>query len=415
MSSSAVFWLICNLLSVVVLAFYSMLEMACVSFNKVRLQYYVSKGVKQAIWLNYLLQNPSHLFGTTLIGVNFALVIGSECSREFYTAIGLSPDIAPLTQVILVVIFGELAPMFAARHHAEHVAMLGVPIVYISAKLMTPLLWGVSLISKLCNMVVGGKESESDIYLTQEELQKILEERSEEHAVEGDSEEFSEIAANIFGLRNKPIGQVMDPLNAKTALPATMTIAQLESALTKLHADYIPIYHRNISNVIGIIHPRDLLRAQDTHRIRDYAKAPWFVMETTNVMQVLKQFRTNNESIAVIVDKQGKAIGTVNLDDVLEEIFGTILYTEGGRKQPRQSKLMLIEKTFPGNMTIGEFAGLYGVMLDPDPEMTLADLIAAHLEHRSEKGDAIFISPFELMVKEVSVLDIKTVSISSML
>jgi CBS domain containing-hemolysin-like protein len=305
--------------------------------------------------------------------------------------------------------------MFAARHHAEHVAMLGVPLVYLSAKLMTPLLWGVSLISKLCNLIVGGRESENDIYLTQEELQKILEERSEEHAAEGDSEEFSEIAANIFSLRNTYVGQIMDPLNAQTALPANMTIGQLESSLKKMHTDYIPIYHRNISNIVGIIHPRDLLRAQDNRRIRDYARSPWFVMETTNIMQILKQFRTNNESLAVIVDMHGKAIGTVNLDDVLEEIFGKILYSENSKMSPKQSKLMLIEKTFPGNMSIGEFANLYGIMLDPDPSLTLADLIASHLEHRPEKGDAVYIAPFELTVKEVSVLDIKSISISSTL
>jgi len=104
-----------------------MVEMACVSFNKVRLHYYVNQGNRRAIWLNYLLQHPFRLFGTTLIGVNVAMVVGSECSREFHSALGLSPDLAPLSQVIIVVIFAELAPMFAARHYAEHVAMLGAP------------------------------------------------------------------------------------------------------------------------------------------------------------------------------------------------------------------------------------------------------------------------------------------------
>ncbi|MBA3815689.1 MAG: DUF21 domain-containing protein, partial [Parachlamydiaceae bacterium] len=162
MHINATVWLLCNLLSIMVLAFYSMQEMACVSFNKVRLQYYVSKGLKRAVWLNYLLQNPSRLFGTTLIGVNIALVIGSECSREFHSALGINPDLAPLSQVILVVIFGELAPMFAARHYAENVAMLGVPIVYASARLMSPFLWCLGGISKLCNLIVGGKEIEAN-------------------------------------------------------------------------------------------------------------------------------------------------------------------------------------------------------------------------------------------------------------
>ena len=73
METSAIYWFIFNIFSIIVLAFYSMMEMACVSFNKIRLQYYVSKEYKPAIWLNYLLQHPSRLFGTTLIGVNIAL------------------------------------------------------------------------------------------------------------------------------------------------------------------------------------------------------------------------------------------------------------------------------------------------------------------------------------------------------
>lgn len=58
MNSHALYWLLLNLFSIIMLAFYSMLEMACVSFNRVRLQYYVSQGIKRAEWLNWLLQHP---------------------------------------------------------------------------------------------------------------------------------------------------------------------------------------------------------------------------------------------------------------------------------------------------------------------------------------------------------------------
>ena len=101
-----------------------MIEMACVSFNKVRLEYYVSKGKKRALWLSFLLHHPAYLFGTTLIGVNVALIIGSECARRFYAALGLNPDLAALTQILLVLIFAEISPMFAGRRYAEHVASL---------------------------------------------------------------------------------------------------------------------------------------------------------------------------------------------------------------------------------------------------------------------------------------------------
>lgn len=406
-------WLILNIVSIVVLAFYSMLEMACVSFNKVRLQYYVSKGYKRAIWLNYLLQHPSRLFGTTLIGVNIALVVGSECSRQFYAALGFSPDLSPLSQVILVVVLGELAPMFAARHYAEHVAMLGVPLIYVSAKLMAPLLWCVGLVSKLCNMVVGGKEAEANLYLTQEELQKIIEEHSDESTSDMDSAEFSAIAANIFSLRGKSLKDVMEPIKPSELLPDNASIKQVEALLYRTGADYIPLYNREISNITGIAYPRDLIRATETHRVRDYARPPWFMSEATGIMQILKQFRTNNESVAIILDQTGKAVGLITLDDVLEELFGDTNYISREETAKKYKKLMLIEKTFSGDLTVGEFHRQYGVMLDKDPTMTLSELITHHLGHHPEKGEEVYIAPFDFTVKETSLMDVKTVTVST--
>lgn len=407
MSYSAVIWLLCNLLSIVILAFYSMMEMACVSFNRVRLQYYVSKGYTRAIWLNDLLDHPSRLFGTTLIGVNIALVVGSECSREFYSAIGLSPDISPITQVILVVIFGELAPMFAARRYAEHVALLGIPLIYASARLMAPLLWVIKWISQSVMALLGGRGTENIYLLSEEELQKIFEEKEDESFVDG-SADFSAVTANIFGLRDKNIHQIMEPLHKSKTLPSNATVEQLEAFIRHNDVPYVPIYHHELSNIIGIVYPRDLLRAPSTHRIRDYTQPPWFVAENEKIMPVLKQFRSNNENMAIILNKRGKAVGFIQLTDILETIFG-----KNASFNPSK-KLMLIEKTFSGDTTVGEFRGQYGIVLDPDDALSLSDLFAKHLDRRPEKGDVIYLSSLELIAKEVSLRDVKTVTISSL-
>lgn len=413
MSTSAIAWAIFNLLSIVVLAFYSMIEMACVSFNKIRLQYYVSKGYKRAVWLNDLLRHPSRLFGTTLIGVNIALVIGSECSREFYRAIGLSPDLAPLTQVILVVIFGELAPMFAARHYPEHVALLGMPLLYASSRVMSPVLYLIGWISKIANLAVGGSEKEANIYLTQEELQKILEEQTDETPSGNENAEFTAISANIFNLRGKTVKQVMVPLSLAHALPANATISQLEHLLTKHDADFVPLYHKELTNIVGIVYPRDALRATETSRVRDYASPPWFVTETMSMMQILKQFRTNSESVAVIINIHGKAIGVATLNDVLDEIFGKVTYAMDKSAPSHLKNLMLIEKSFPGSMTVGAFNAQYRILLDQDPSLTLSEIITNRLGHHPEKGELIYIAPFELVVKDTTLLEVKTVSIST--
>lgn len=133
-------FLLLVILSLIVQGFYSMLEMACVSFNRVRLQFYVSQGNRRAKWLSNLLNNPTRLFGTTLIGVNATMQFGSECARRFYSSIDLSPDWAPITQIFIVLIFAELAPMFAARRYAENVVMLGIPIIYLTSFVLRPVI-----------------------------------------------------------------------------------------------------------------------------------------------------------------------------------------------------------------------------------------------------------------------------------
>lgn len=385
-----------------------MQEMASVSFNKVRLQYYVSQGNKRAIWLSYLLHHPARLFGTTLIGVNVALVSGSEFSRDFHAAIGLSPDLAPLSQIIIVVIFGELAPMFAARRYAEHVALLGVPIVYASAKLMTPLLWILGQISKICNYLVGGRESNTNIFLSQDELQKILEEHDEEKPYVNESEEFNTISTNIFNLSKKEAWQVMEPVNSQPKIASNATIAEMKAFIAKTKADYALVYHRDFSNIVGIAFPRDLIRVSDTKRVRDYARPPWFITQNTKIMQILKQFRYNNQSVAVILDNQGHAVGIMHLYDIMEEIFGKVA-TLSTKPQTQ----LMIDRTFPGTMKVGVFNAQFGVVLSDKIDLTLSELLKEVLQHQPEAGESIFLDPFEISVDEVSLMGVKTVTINT--
>ena len=205
--SAALYWFILALIFVGIQSFYSMMEMACVSFSKIRLQYYVSKGDKRAERLGYLLRNTSRLFGTTLIGVNVAMMFGSEFSRMFYNALGLNPSIAPLTQVMIVIIVGELAPMFAARKYSEHTAMLGANILYFSAIVMKPFLWIISAITHTVHWVFGGKSNTFDLYLNQEEIRKVLEEHQEDQPEAGSVDELNMIVSNIFDLRSKTRSQ----------------------------------------------------------------------------------------------------------------------------------------------------------------------------------------------------------------
>lgn len=415
MIESAFWWLFLNILSTVILGFYSMQEMACVSFNKIRLHYYVNKGMKRAIWLNDLLQHPARLFGTTLLSVNVAMFVGSECARQFYISLGLSPDIAPLTQVAFVVVFAELAPMFAARRYSEQIALQGAPILYFTALAITPLLWILHIISRGIDIILGKDSAEKAVILNQEDLQKILSLQDEDYSSDESIDDFDNVSRNIFSLRNKDAKHVMQPILDFPALPANATVDQLRAILKRPNVRAVPIYHRDTSHIVGIAHPNDYVRISDHRKIRDYATAPWFITQSTKVIQILQDFRRNNKSIAIVLNNQGLAIGIIALEDLTEEIFGKLGSSIDTAAQETLYPLFVINRTFNADITVGEFNDEFDVILDEEREIDLRQLMARTLGRNPEKGETVYIEPFELTVTETSLTEVRKIHVETRL
>lgn len=399
---SAFWFLILSLSCIVIQAFFSMFEMASVSFNRVRLKYYASLNQKKAIWLDYLLTKPSRLFGTTMVVVNTVLQIGSEASRRFYESLHLSPDFAPLSQFILVVIFGELAPLFAARRHPESVALFNVPVVYFFSKLLLPFIWIIDAISSFFNLLFG-KKAHSLYFLTKEEIQKIFEEKEKKSDAD-----MSKAVISIFSLKNVVAKQVMLPISSIKMISSVFTLEQMKHFFKNESFSFIPIYHQSSTNIVSMVMPRDLLKVTSKEKVINYGKSPWFVTENLSILNVLKQFRHNNQSVAVILNKTGASIGILTLDMIMDLIFGvTPLNIETEKKE------MFIEKTLSGEMLISDFNKSFEANLPLDKGKTISDLIKNELGHLPSNGESVQFDNFEFTVIEPTILGAKTVLVRS--
>lgn len=402
MNESWEFLLLLIFICLVVQGFFAMVEMACVSFNKVRLQYYVSKGNKRAIWLNDLLHHPGRLFGTALICINAALQIGSEASRRLYESFHLNPDLAPITQVIIVLIFAEIAPLFAGRRYAEHAAMIGVPVLYAVSYILRPLIWLFDGFCRIVHRMIGSSEK-AGLYLSREELQKIFEQK--------DEEEFNTISAQIFALRNMSAKDLMQPLSKIQMVPSICTVSEMRALLTSYYSPFVPIFSKNPENIVAIAYPRDLLRLPETKKVRDHARAPWFITEKDSIMTILRQFRRNNESVAIVLDEKGLARGILTLDEIIDEIFGLSDSWMSFEEMVPRSHHVAIDRTFPGDQKIAEFNQSYQVHLDPHGMETFEELMAHLLGHVPTIGETLRIDQFELTVEETTLLGPKTIAI----
>lgn len=405
--SSARFYLILTIVFLLTQAIFAMLEMACVSFNKVRLQYFVQQKRKRAIWLSKLLEKPTLLFGATLIGVNASLQIGSECSRRFYDAIGLSPDWAPITQIFLVIVIAELAPLFAGRRYAEHAAMLGAPLLYLFSFLLRPLIWFFDLLCQGVNALLRSPRSEG-VYLSREDLLHLLEQREEE---QNPAKEINTVASNIFSLKTKVASELMSPLNEVQMVPAFCTVGEMRTLLNYSYTPFLPIYERDPRQVLGIVYPRDLLRITEEEKVQKYARPAWFITENSSILLILKQFRRNNQSIAVVLNEAGFAVGFLTLDEIIDSIFGKSDDWESFEDISPRMHHVIVDRTFPGDMKVEEFNKQFHVHLASDAGDTLEELIENSLGHPPESGESVHIDQFELRIEDAPLIGPKKIAV----
>lgn len=400
MSADWVIFLFSTFFAIAVQGVFTLFEMACVSFNKVRLQYYVSRGQKRAIWLNYLLKRPSRLFGTTLIGINTALQVGSECSRRFYESIHIDPDWAPVTQILIVVVFAELAPLFAARRHPEQAAMGLIPFMMVLARILAPIIWAFDALSHLIHRLMG-KPIDAPLFLSRDEVKMAFEEQEERE------DEFSQLASRVFQLKSKAAGELMIPLSRIHMVASNASLADVRHMLSIHYAPFILVYHRYPHNVVAIAHLRDLLRMEENRRVLDHARSPWFVAQGTSILEILNQFRRNNQSVAVILDPSGQSCGILTLDDVVEQIFGE----EEWKSVPEKPSVLYVERTLSGEMDVSAFNREFDANLFYLPGDTLSDLIFRSLDHLPAKDETVRIGSYLFTVIEPSMRGAKILSV----
>ena len=402
------FFLLIIFLCLIIEGFFSMMEMAVVSLNKIRLNYYATQKNKKALKLTHLLAQPSRLFGTTLLIVNTVVQIGSEAARRFYESLHLSPDWAPFTQTMLVVIFAELAPLFAARRHAEQVALQGSTILMFFANILSPVIWLIDKFSHLMNRFLGADKS-SNIFLSKEEIKRAFEEKQPKRAKK---RHVDVIVDHIFMLKNKIANELMRPLDEIHLISSPSTVEEVMQIIEKDFVDFLPIYCQTLHNIVGIVYPNNLLKASPYERISSCSISPWFVTKDALILDLLEQFRFNNQRVAVVLNEKGQACGFITLEHIMDEIFGPKVEIALSEEKSNK-KQTVIERTLSGDMTLEEFNKQFHAHLSHEEASTISDLLTAILQHHPSEGEIIYIDRFEFCVIEPSLLGVKVVAVKS--
>lgn len=140
----------------------------------------------------------------------------------------------------------------------------------------------------------------------------------------------SSIIANALSLDDVRVGEIMTPRIVVTALTRNATVGEVFREHPNIPFARMPVYGRNIDDIVGVVRRRDLLKAKandlDLELVEKLAQEVQFVPETITVAQALQQFLKTHQQIAVVVDEFGATTGVVSMEDIMEHILGLEIF-----------------------------------------------------------------------------------------
>lgn len=323
---SAVFLFSCLLFS----AFFSGLETALTSLSTARLKKLIEEKPLQANALSLWLRKPNFVLSTILIGNNIvntlAAAIAAVLAHSYFANYAIS--IATSSVTILLLIFGEITPKTFARHNASTIAPIGMLLLLPIYAILFPFSFAMNkLVMRLMKLLGKAASSRGTSETTEEDIAYMIRLGHEEGILKRND---GHLLQSVIEFRETVVKESMVPRTEIGSFEVDVPYAEVLERVTKEGHTRWPVYEKNIDNIIGIFHVKDLLQEiktdfkQKPFSLRDFLRPAKFVPDMMKIGGLLKEFQAGKAHLAVVVDEYGGTAGIITLEDVLEEIVGDI-------------------------------------------------------------------------------------------
>ena len=313
-------------------AFFSGSETAYFSLTPGQLKQYKHAAIKNEKQIYKLMVYPRQLLITIVIGntmVNITIAsLAALLTIRISNYFGLNEQLIVLLDVVVVtfviLILSEILPKVVAVRHPQNFAVKTVFPLTAIYYLLYPVSYGLAKFTQFLQTHSG--LSEKRLLLTEDEL-KTLAEVGEEHGMLHKDEK--EMIHSIFEFGETIVKEVMIPRTDMVVVDTDTTFTKLMQLVkTKLHSR-IPVYKKEIDNIIGILYVKDLLPYLSKNKTGQFdleklARPAYFVPEQKKIDELLREFQEEHIHMALVVDEYGGISGLITLEDIIEEIVGEI-------------------------------------------------------------------------------------------
>jgi len=323
--------LLVSLLALFLLSmFFSSAETAFLSLNKLKLRFLRERNNRAAARAEKILQNKQKFLSTILIGnsiVNIAIsVVLTAAALRIFGDSGLSIAVAAGT--VLLLIFGEILPKSIALVYPDALSLTFARFILLLMAILSPAVTLFSAITGILLRLCGIGEVKNTAAVTEADLRDFFQAREEGGFISRDERI---VLTNILRYGDFSVRSVMTPRRDIAAIHIGASAEEIIELSKKSRFSRFPVYSTNIDDIQGFFYIKDFLFSPDyldgsaAFQVSAYLRKPLFVFETAKLAQVEKKFHTEQQTMAIVLDEYGGTAGLITVEDVSEEIFGSIL------------------------------------------------------------------------------------------
>ena len=324
----SIFLLLLLILLVILSGFLSGSETAITATSKARILYKKKKGSKRAGYVLELLDKKDNVISTLLLSNNLVNILASSLATAFfYDIFGVEGIFyATLIMTIVIVIFAEVLPKTYALNRPNRTALLISPIIYYLNKILFIFVFFINLIVKLIFRKNDNDVKNNDIQ-SEEELKGVIDLYKTSSP---DYEQEKDMLQSILQLNDITVEEIFTHRKNIYSIDSSLKTSEIIDKINNSRYTRIPFWKDNPENIIGLLNVRTLNIDLKNHNeskeiIFDKISNPWFIPETTNLLEQLVEFKKRKEHLAFVVDEFGELLGLITLEDIIEEIVGEIV------------------------------------------------------------------------------------------
>ena len=381
------------------------IEIAVVAANRLRIRHLAEAGSVRAKALLGLHEHQERFFAAIVLLQNVfsfgASVSGAFVANEWFGAAGFFGALVVVPYLITQ--FGEVTPKVLAAHASEGYALaVGVPASALT-RLLSPMVVALGYIPSLLSRALFGVRLQAGPSVTEAELRMLIDIGAEAGSFE---EAEAELLDRVFHFGDRRVHEVMVPRTEVVWLELGTSVRDFYATFADHPHSRFPLFEGSPDRVLGIVGIKDVLRAIATgvmtvdSGVDAVMRPPFFVPETKLVGQLFREMQANRSQMAIAVDEFGGTAGIVTLEQLLEEMVGSV----GDELHPPEIEIKSIDAMtvqVDGSLSIEEAREELGIDIPEGDYDTIAGYVLSLLGRIPIEGESVPVDGHRITVVEM--------------